>query len=114
MWGGAVAALCCCTSPYAVDALLPRAQRGRKCQITDLQQLKKWHDQAELPDTGLTVPCMTEPPRRNDVIITVDQDDGHYPDPLRVRPGSPAGGIGQSCQHRDRTHGRADRQHHYS
>ena len=27
-----------------------------------------------MSDTGLTVPGMTEPPRRYDVIITVDQD----------------------------------------
>jgi len=33
-----------------------------------------------MSDTGLTVPGMTEPPRRYDVTITVDQD-GHHPNP---------------------------------
>ena len=32
-------------------------------------------------DTGLTVPGMTEPPRRYDVTVTVDQDGGHHPGP---------------------------------
>ena len=32
-----------------------------------------------MSDTGLTVPGMTEPPRRYDVTITVDQDGGHHP-----------------------------------
>ena len=31
--------------------------------------------------TGLTVPGMTEPPRRYDVTITVDQDGGYHPNP---------------------------------
>ena len=31
--------------------------------------------------TGLTVPGMTEPPRRDDITITVDQDGGHHPNP---------------------------------
>ncbi len=30
---------------------------------------------------GLTVPGMTEPPRRYDVTITVDRDDGTHPNP---------------------------------
>jgi hypothetical protein len=34
-----------------------------------------------MSDTGLTVPGMTEPPRRYDVTITVDRDGGHRPDP---------------------------------
>jgi hypothetical protein len=34
-----------------------------------------------MSDTGLTVPGMTEPPRRYDVIITVDQDSGHHSNP---------------------------------
>ena len=34
-----------------------------------------------MSDTGLTVPGMTEPPRRYDVTITVDQDGGHHPNP---------------------------------
>ena len=34
-----------------------------------------------MSDTGLTVPGMTEPPRRYDVTITVDRDGGHLPDP---------------------------------
>ena len=34
-----------------------------------------------MSDTGLTVPGMTEPPRRYDVTITVDQDGGHHPSP---------------------------------
>jgi len=37
----------------------------------------QWHDQDGMSDTGLTVPGMTEPPRRYDVTITVDQDGGH-------------------------------------
>src|SRR5690349_2337551 len=52
---GAVAAPCCCTS---------RA----------LTLNRQWHDQAEMSDTGLTVPGMIEPSRRYDVTITVDQD----------------------------------------
>lgn len=36
-----------------------------------------------MSDTGLTVPGMTEPPRRYDVTITVDQDGGHHPDPAQ-------------------------------
>jgi hypothetical protein len=42
---------------------------------------RQWHDQAAMSDTGLTVPGMTEPPRRYDVTITVDQDGGHHPNP---------------------------------
>ena len=42
---------------------------------------RQWHDQAEMSDIGLTVPGMTEPPRRYDVTITVDQDGGHHPNP---------------------------------
>lgn len=34
-----------------------------------------------MSDTGLTVPGMTEPPRRYDVTITVDQDSRHHPNP---------------------------------
>jgi hypothetical protein len=34
-----------------------------------------------MSDTGLTVPGMTEPPRRYDVTITVDQDGGHHLNP---------------------------------
>jgi hypothetical protein len=34
-----------------------------------------------MSDTGLTVPGMTESPRRYDVTITVDQDGGHHPNP---------------------------------
>jgi hypothetical protein len=34
-----------------------------------------------MSDTGLTVPGMTERPRRYDVTITVDQDGGHRPNP---------------------------------
>jgi hypothetical protein len=34
-----------------------------------------------MSDTGLTVPGMTEPPRRHDVTITVDRDGGQLPDP---------------------------------
>jgi hypothetical protein len=34
-----------------------------------------------MSDTGLTVPGMTEPPRRYDVTITLDRDGGHLPNP---------------------------------
>ncbi len=34
-----------------------------------------------MSDTGLTVPGMTEPPRRYDITITVDRDGGHLPNP---------------------------------
>ena len=34
-----------------------------------------------MSDTGLTVPGMTEPPRRYDITITVDRDGGHFPNP---------------------------------
>jgi hypothetical protein len=34
-----------------------------------------------MSDTGLTVSGMTEPPRRYDVTITVEQDGGHQPNP---------------------------------
>jgi hypothetical protein len=34
-----------------------------------------------MSDTGLTVPGMTELPRRYDVTIIVDQDSGHHPNP---------------------------------
>ena len=34
-----------------------------------------------MSDTGLTLPDMTEPPRRYDVTVTVDRDDGYPPDP---------------------------------
>ena len=34
-----------------------------------------------MSDTGLTVSCMTELPRRYDVTITVDRDGGHLPNP---------------------------------
>jgi hypothetical protein len=34
-----------------------------------------------MSDTGLTVPCMTELPRRYDVTITVDRDGGDDPNP---------------------------------
>ena len=33
-----------------------------------------------MSETGLTVPCMTEPPRRYGVTITVARDGGHLPD----------------------------------
>jgi len=42
---------------------------------------RQWHDRAEMSYTGLTVPGMTEPPRRYDVTISVDQDGSHHPDP---------------------------------
>jgi hypothetical protein len=41
----------------------------------------QWRDQTEMSDTGLIVPGMTEPPRRYNVTITVDQDGGHHPNP---------------------------------
>ena len=34
-----------------------------------------------MSDTGLTVQGMTEPPRRYNVTITMDQDGGHHPNP---------------------------------
>jgi hypothetical protein len=34
-----------------------------------------------MSDTGLTVPGMTERPRRYDVTVIVDRDGGHLPDP---------------------------------
>ena len=34
-----------------------------------------------MSDTGLTVPDMTELPRRYDVTVTVDRDGGHPPNP---------------------------------
>ena len=34
-----------------------------------------------MSDTGLTVPCMTELPRRYDVTITVDRDGSSSPNP---------------------------------
>jgi hypothetical protein len=34
-----------------------------------------------MSDIGLTVPPMTEPPRRYDVTITLDRDGGHLPNP---------------------------------
>ena len=34
-----------------------------------------------MSDTGLTVPGMTELPRRYDVTITVERDGGDHPDP---------------------------------
>lgn len=34
-----------------------------------------------MSDTGLTVPGMTELPRRYDVTVTVDRDGGDRPDP---------------------------------
>ena len=34
-----------------------------------------------MSDTGLTVPGMTEAPRRYDVTITLDEDGGHHPNP---------------------------------
>ena len=34
-----------------------------------------------MSDTGLTVPDMTEAPRRYDVTMTVDRDGGHPPNP---------------------------------
>ena len=43
-----------------------------------------------MSDTGLTVPGMTELPRRYDVTITVDRDGGYHPEPRRVRRGGRA------------------------
>ena len=60
--GNAVAAVCCC-----------------RCAWLTLN--RQWHDEAEMSDIGLTVSDMTEPPRRYDVTITVDQDGGHHPNP---------------------------------
>jgi hypothetical protein len=34
-----------------------------------------------MSDSGLTVPGMTELPRRYDVTVTVDRDGGDHPDP---------------------------------
>ena len=42
---------------------------------------RQWHWQDEMSDTGLTVPGMTDPPRRYDITITVDRDGGHLPNP---------------------------------
>jgi hypothetical protein len=43
---------------------------------------RQWHDSAEMSDSGITVPGMTEPPRRYDVTMTVDQDGAHHPNPV--------------------------------
>jgi len=67
-----------------------------------------------MSETGPTVPGMTEPPRRYDVTITVDQDGGHRPNPAEFAVAAQQAGIGQSGQHRQRAHGRADRQHRHS
>jgi hypothetical protein len=58
---------------------------------------RQWHCQDEMSDTGLTVPGMTEPPRRYDITITVDRDDGYLPNPAGLpsppsrqhQPGAP-------------------------
>ena len=55
-----------------------------------------------MSDTGLTVPRMTELPRRYDVTITVNRDDGHLPGPGRVRRDGRAGGMRQGRQHHER------------
>jgi hypothetical protein len=62
---------------------------------------RQWHDQAEMSDTGLTVPGMTGPPRRYDVTITVDQDGGHRPNPN----GRSIERAGQAAQMRPRMMG---------
>ena len=42
-----------------------------------------------MSDTGLTVPGVTEPPRRYDVTITVDQDGGHHLNPAEFAVAAP-------------------------
>ena len=64
---------------------------------------RQWHSRIRMSDTGLTVPGMTELPRRYDVTVTVDRDGRRPRGPGRVRRGGRAGGISQSCQHRERT-----------
>jgi hypothetical protein len=39
------------------------------------------HGRVGMSDAGLTVPGMTELPRRYDVTVTVDRDSGHLPNP---------------------------------
>ncbi len=39
-----------------------------------------WSDR-KMSDTGLTVPGMTELPRRYDITLTVDRDGGDHPHP---------------------------------
>ena len=68
MLAGVVAALCCCTSPRAVDAQSSRQGIARP----------------ELSDIGFTVPGMTESPRRYDVTITVDRDTSRFPNPAEL------------------------------
>ena len=60
--GDAVAAVCCC-----------------RCAWLTLN--RQQHSEAGMSDTGLTVPGMTELPRRYDVTITVDRDGGDHPNP---------------------------------
>jgi hypothetical protein len=60
--GYAVAAVCC-------------------CRCTWLTLNRQQHSDAGMSDTGLTVPGMTELPRRYDVTITVNRDGGDHPNP---------------------------------
>jgi hypothetical protein len=57
--------------------LLPFAAAG----VRGLTLNRQWHSRTEMSDTGLTVPGMTELPRRYDVTITVDRDGGDHPNP---------------------------------
>ena len=59
-----------------------------------------------MSDTGLTVPCMTESPRRYDVTITVDRDGGDHPDPAEF---AVAAGQAASTPNRVRVSGRCQR-----
>ena len=69
--------------PYTARSRSPAGVLGRYRSLRLLQFAaallraltlnRQWHDQTEMSDIGLTVPGMTEPPRRYDVTITVDQ-----------------------------------------
>src|ERR1017187_9231237 len=58
-----------------------------------------------MPDTGLMVSSMTEPPIRYDVTVTVARDGGCGPDPSRfaVAAGQ-AGRVEQECQRHERAY----------
>ena len=67
-----------------------------------------------MSDTGLTVPYMTDPPRRYNVTITVNREGDHFMDPAEFAAAAKARGISQSCEHRECTHREPDRQRGHS
>jgi hypothetical protein len=66
----------------------------------------------EMSDTGLTVPGMTEPPRRHDVTITIDRDGSHHSNPAELAVAAEQAASARTASIVS-AHSRADHQRHH-